>query len=279
MSTEKKPQLHVSMIEMNCEIAFQRRYGKRFGVGDEDEIIPPNVALVTGIATHKSVEDNLRNKIETGKLQPQEQVADTARDAFMGEVQTGMLFTEEEAKDHKRVVANGVATTIALAALHHENLAPTLKPVAVEEKFVIALKGYPYDLSGKIDIREDGVIRDTKTLGKSPAEGAARSLQMAMYSLAEKVRTATKTEPGKLPDRVTLDCLIKTTVPRIVIREAVPDNSWMDPLMRRIERFTEVVQSVKEGRSQFMPVSTTHPWACTEKFCGYARTCPFWSGR
>lgn len=279
MNTEKKPQLHVSMIEMACEIAFQRRYGERFDVGPEDEIIPPGVNQVTGIAVHKSVEDNLRCKMETGRLQPREQVADTARDAFMGEFATGMLFTEEEAKDAKQVVANGVAQTIALAALHHENLAPTLKPLAVEEKFVIALKGYPYDLSGKIDLREKRAISDVKTLGQSPPENAAKSLQMCMYSLAEVVRTKTETEPGKLPEKVQLQCLIKTKTPKIVIREAIPDKTWINPLMRRIERFTEVVQSVKEGRSQFMPVSTTHPWACTEKYCGYARSCQFWSGR
>ena len=183
------------------------------------------------------------------------------------------MLTEDEAVNVNKAFGGAVDQTVALALLHHDNLAPIIKPVAVEEKFVILMgDSYPYDLAGKKDIREAGAIRDTKTKAASPPDGIARSLQMAMYSMAEKVA-------GRgLPKKVYLDFLVKTTTPKVVIREAVPDESWIGPLHRRIERAIKIIQSVKEGKGQFTPADTEH-WCCSRRYCGWHATCPYWSGK
>lgn len=271
-----KPQLHVSMLEMmsRCGIQFQRRYGARFDCWEEEEIMPPGIALVTGISVHKAVEANLRNKmIEGGQLLAREQVATVADEEFRGIWQGGVMLTDDEAINVNKTFGGAVDQTVALALLHHDNLAPIINPVAVEEKFVILMgDGYPYDLAGKKDIREAQAIRDTKTKAATPPDGAARSLQMSMYCMAEKVAKR------GLPKKVYLDFLVKTKTPKVVIREAVPEASWIQPLMRRIERAIEIIQSVKEGKGQFTPADPEH-WCCSRRFCGWHATCPYWSGK
>ena len=190
----------------------------------------------------------------------------------MAESGGGMMLTEDEVLDSKATIGAAIDQTVALSALHYDHLAPTINPLAVEEKFVITLDSYPFDLSGQKDVRELDCIRDTKTKATAPPQDAARSIQMAMYALSEKVIR------GKLPARVCLDFLVKTKTPKIHTREAVPDDSWIDPLFRRIERAAEIIQSVKEGKGQFTPADSEN-WMCSKKWCGYAGTCEFWGGR
>lgn len=271
-----KPQLHVSMLDMlsRCGVQFQRRYGARFDCWQEEEIVPPGIALATGISVHKAVEANLRNKMidSDGQLLPRAQIAEIAENEFRGVWEGGMMFTEDEAANIKKALGVAVDQTIALALLHHDNLAPIIKPVAVEEKFVIVMGNYAYDLAGKKDVREIDAIRDTKTKTASPPADAARSLQMAMYAMAEKVA-------GRgLPSKVYLDFLVKTKTPKVVIREAVPDDSWIQPLFHRIARAIEIIQSVKEGKGQFTPADP-ESWICSRRYCGFATTCPYWSGK
>lgn len=270
-----KPQLHISMLDMmsRCGIQFQRRYGYRFDCWPREEILPPGIALATGISVHKTVEANFKRKMESqGLLLDRQAVADIARDEFHNIWTAGMMLTEDEITDIKRTYGVNLDQTIALSLLHYDNLAPKINPVAVEEKFVITLKDYPYDLAGKKDIREKDCLRDTKTKAASPPADAARSLQMAMYALSEKVAKR------GLPKKVSLDFLIKTKKPKIEIREAVPDDSWIQPLFRRIERACEIIQSVKEGKGHFTPADP-ESWICSQAYCGYARTCPYWSGK
>jgi hypothetical protein len=270
-----KPQLHISMIDQfaRCGIQFQRRYGLRFGIWDKEEIIPPGVALVTGIAVHKAVEDNLKNKMATGHLLAAQQVQDSARDAVQGIWNEGVLLTEDESCQPDVTLGATIDQSVALAVLHHLVAAPKIDPAAIEEKFVISLKGYPYDLSGKKDVREkSGCLRDTKTAAATPPQDAARTMQNAMYSLAEKV------ERGKYPETVTLDYLIKTKTPKYEARMVKPDDAFVQPLLRRVERVTEIIEAVKAGKQALMPADPNH-WCCRSAYCGYSATCPFFSGR
>ena len=275
LTNTHRPQLHISMLNMmsKCGIQFQRRYGARFDCWPEEEIVPPGIALVTGISVHKAVEANLKNKIESeGQLLPRTQVATIADDEFRGVWQGGMMLTEDEAANISKAFGSAVDQTVALALLHYDNLAPVIKPVAIEEKFVIKMDNYPYDLAGKKDIREANAIRDTKTARAKPADDAVRSMQMACYSLAEKIQR------GKLPDSVKHDYLIKTKIPKAITLEAQPTMEWIDPLLRRIERAIEIIQSVKEGKGRFTPADP-ESWICQKKYCGFAVTCPYWSGK
>jgi hypothetical protein len=274
MNNGDKPQLHVSMLDMfsRCPIQFQRRYGARFGIWHEEEIVPPGIALVQGIAVHKSVERDLTTKMESGVLLPDEAIPDVTKDEFELNWGRGLTLTDEEATDIKKSKGDALDMAVALSGLHHSVLAPAIVPLALEERFVIALSGFPFDIAGTKDIREERAIRDTKTKSASPPADVAKSMQMACYSISEKV------ERGAFPEKVYVDALVKTKIPKVVTHEAVPSDDWIQPFLRRMERFSEIIEAVRRG-SQTLSAAPPDHWVCTKKFCGYATTCPFWSGR
>jgi len=272
--SDPKPQLHVSMLNTmtRCGIQFQRRYGERFGIWHQEEILLPGVALLIGSSTHVAVEKTLTYKMETGELPPIQEAQEAARDAVVKATHSEILLTDEEAQDVKKTINSMIDTTVGLTSVYHAHIAPDIEPIAIEEPFVIELKDYPIDLAGRIDCREVGIVRDTKTAARTPKPELAKSLQMAMYSMARKVID------GEYPDKVALDYLVKLKTPKAVTIEALPHDGWIKPLRYRIERFVEIVDAVKSGKQALTPANPDD-WACTKKYCGYAATCPFWSGR
>jgi hypothetical protein len=269
-----KPQLHVSMLDMaaRCGIQLQRRYGARFGIGDKEEIIPPSIALITGIVNHTTAEKNLSNKMETGSLLSLENIKDMARDEFEGLWQGGLMLTDTESVNIKKTHAEAIDKTIALAGLHHTEFAPEVNPVALEEKFVIELEGYPINLAGQKDIVEENAIGDIKTKAQQPGENAAMTMQMGMYAMDFKLKK------GEYPAKVFHQYLVKTKTPKAVYREAVPNDEWIKRMLHRVTRFIEVIDAVKSGKQAFMPADP-ESWICSKTYCGYATTCPFWSGK
>jgi hypothetical protein len=258
----------ISMLQ-RCGEQFRRRYGARFGWADTEEIIPPSVSLVIGINTHKTIEKNLTSKIETGALLPTEEIKDTARDLATKSWDEEILLDPEEVLAKAQVQADSVDTTISLSVLHHEVLAPTLRPKTIERRWVIQLEGFPYDLGGTWDIQEeDGVLRDTKTAAKSPTQNDAdRSDQLTLYSMASKICE------NVAPPYMCVDTLVKLKEPKLITFATTRDQAQNESLLRRIERAAEVIDG---GR--FMPANPTD-WWCNPRFCGYAPTCKFYNGK
>lgn len=292
-----KPQLHVSMLNTlsACGIQFLRRYGHRFGLWEKEEVIPPGIALAIGISTHKSVEENLKHKILNNYFLPREEAIETAVREATGIWQSGVLLTDEEVENMAVARGEMIDMSAALSGLHYDQIAPRLHPVSVEEKWVVELKNYPFDLAGQIDIRESiprsdvqkyeaekagqnpeeplASIRDTKTSGKKPAPEAINSMQMAMYARAHKVLY------GKPPDMISLDYLVKTKTPYAITINGQPSDAAMGPLLARIEQFAVILDAAQRGKVNLFTPAQPDDWRCTQKFCGYSRTCKYWSGR
>lgn len=265
-----KPQLHQSQLSMlaKCGEQYRRRYV-------EGDIVPPGVALLIGSATHRSVERNLRHKAETkGQLLSLDEIGDTVRDDFKSRWDNeGVTLDEIEAvKGTKAVMGEAIDLAIDLAQVHATDLAPIINPISpkhIERKFVVELPGFPFDLAGTIDIQEPDCIRDTKTSGKTLTQSDADgSEQLTFYAIGAHVLDSID-----LPMKVVLDGLIKTKTRKAVTVESVRSQDQVQRLLRRIERAAEIVD-----RGMFMPADPTS-WVCSTKWCGYAHTCPFWSGR
>ncbi len=283
--TDKKPQLHQSDLGMfsRCQMQFMFRKGKQFGIGPENLVLPPGVAAAVGTATHRSVERNLSSMIATGAPLPLDEAQSEARDAFSSEWEGGLMLQDEEADNLSKTQGDAADQAVNLATLHHKEVAPTLKPIAVEKKFVIIRDNEPYDLSGQMDVVEEreshdgegstyNVLRDTKTTGKAPALDAAICPQMAMYSLSHVIET------GVLPALVHLDILFKSKKPKYLERVAKPEQDWITRLLARVDRVTLLIDNWKRGRGAPAPANPDD-WMCTKKWCGYTDKCPFWSGR
>lgn len=270
-ATPKKQQLHWSHINMflRCGEQYRRRYIMK-------EIIPPAVVLHVGSGTHKGVEVNLLHKRDKGELLPVDAVAEATRDAVNERWEKEGVTLD--ADDMDRAIADvrgeAVDTAVALATLHHSELAPKITPQHVERPWVLELSGFPYDLAGQIDIQEKpvngckaGRIRDTKTTNRTPPPSKAdESDQLTMYALAAKVLD------GAIPP-LAMDSLVKTKTPKAVTLETWRTDEDLQVLLRRIEVFSRALD-----RGVFVPAQQDS-WICSAKFCGYAATCPYFRGR
>lgn len=257
-----KPQLHSSHLDTfwMCAHRFELRWMQ--GI-----IVPPNFVsakrLATGTGTHGGVGADLNHVIEAGELLSLDQVQDAARDATNEAwARNGVQpLKEEKGLSEKIVRGEAVDQAIALSSLHHVELAPAIKPTAVERKWVLNTPddwGWGYDLAGAIDVDEESRIIDLKTAGKKPGTTDAHDRdQFVMYSMA-KLKL-----DGVLPI-VEAQYLIKTKTPTYSIQSVTPNGTDHQILLRKIG---VVIAHIRAGL--FPPTSQAN-WWCSLENCGYA---------
>ena len=265
---KRKPQLHPSQMNMlfKCGEQFRRRY-------IENEIIPPNMALIVGSGTHRSQEKDLISKVETGQLLDVEEIDSIATDYIKGEFQNGITLTDEEKEiGIKKVKGQAIDTAVKMARLHHKELAPIIEPKSVdhiERRLLVKMPNHPFDLAGTLDIQEkDDTVRDTKTSKRSPAKGDAdKSFQLTFYALALLIID------GKLPPKMTLDFLVKIKTPKVVVQPTVRTMDHIKVGLRRIETAMKIIEN-----EMWTPADPTS-WICSRDWCGYFQTCPYALGK
>lgn len=261
----EKPHVSASRLNMRekCGEQYRRRY-------IEGEIIPPGISMATGTAVHKVGEKIQVHKLEhDGDILTLEEVKDTARDELVKATEErGLLLNTDERKKGKTVVVGQAQDeSVSLATLYHSELASVINPLSVdslEKKFNIALEGYPYDLTGRIDIEDSLGFRDLKTSGKSAVQAEVdRSLQYTFYALWYWAHHKV------FPKQIVQDTLVKTKVPKyqpIITERGQKD---FDVLYRRLINFCECVEK------GVFPPATPLSWWCSPKWCGYYETCKY----
>lgn len=255
-----KPQLHPSGIVMfgKCGEQFRRRF-------IEGEIKPPSARMVVGSGVDRGVTANLRNKIATGELLPEEQVLDVTRDALAHEWEKGVELSAGEVEEGEaKTKDEAVDKAVRLATLHARALAPTIEPIHVQRQFVIELPDLPFDLAGTLDIQEISRVRDLKTTAKSPDAAAAEvSIQLTAYALAIKV------SDGESPREVALDYLVDLKKPKATTLVATRTDDDYLALLHRGEVIAQAIEA------DIFPPAAADSWVCTERWCGYYRTCRY----
>ena len=262
-----KPKIRNSQLGMleKCGEMYYRRHVL-------GEIVPPSIAMITGTATHKPAENSLIMKADTGEIMSIEEMWETAFKEFGSVWERGgvHLAPEEKGVSLDRLKGLGSDMSVALAGVYHEKLLPVINPkspVHVERKWIIEADGFPYDLTGTIDVEEPGVVRDLKCQGKSPSQGDAdTSEQLTMYALAVAAVT------GEIPE-VAIDALVKLKTPKAVTKRSTRTQADFRSIFARLERFAVIIE-----KGAFMPTNRGN-WWCGPKWCGYALTCKFYSGK
>ncbi len=258
-----KPTLHASDLT-TLDMCQMRYFYRRV----EGIIAPPGIAALVGTSVHKSVQADMTTKIETGKLQDEDYLADLTADFLKAKWSAdGVNPEDEEIKEHgeKKAQALAVDKAVSLSGLHHVHVAPVVAPAHVERKWRLNLEGYPLDLAGTIDLQEQNLnIRDTKTGAKTlPQSDADNSTQLTMYAMAAKVCD------GKLPAKLYLDNLVALKTPKAVTLETTRDEEDIRILLRRVERAIKVIEA-----GNFMPCDPTN-WCHSPRWCGYWSRCPY----
>ena len=248
----------MSMLLHKCGRQFYYRY-------IEGLVIPSGVAAVRGSAVHDGVEHNLRNVMSSGCPAPLEDVLDATRDALHSGWESGVrLLPEEQQSGEDKVRGGAVDEAARLVMAHYHEIAPAIRPVAVERWWELTVPGYPYTVKGRIDIQEESGLRDTKTTGSSPsADAAEKSLQLSWYGLA--LRTLDR----QSPDYVSLDYLVlnKTKVTCKVLQSKRTDQDYR----RALSYYQEACRLIEAG---IFNSADPESWVCSPKWCGFWNLCP-----
>jgi CRISPR/Cas system-associated exonuclease Cas4 (RecB family) len=258
-----KFQLHATALTLwsRCGEAFRRKY-------IENERTPVSVQSAVGTAVHRSSESDLKHKLETATLLPEEAVKDIARDTLVSNWDQVEPSPEdlEEGIDCSR--DRSIDRAVTLASFHHSEVAPSICPTHVEREWVLDIDGLSLQLAGRIDWQEGTrVVGDTKTSTKSPAKDMAdKSLQLSAYALAIKAHEK------KLPDVLRLDYLVMT--PKRGDTKLVQLTSWRtdEDLVPLLERVAQAERQIATG--VFTP-APPDSWWCSAKFCPFFHSCRY----
>ena len=258
-----KPHLSASQLDMisRCPEQWRRRYL-------EGEIIPPGIAALKGKAVHRPAEVNFRQKIETHDDLPVEEFRGLAAAAFEAECLGGYLLTpEEEGRGRSVVLGEAKDATVKMAEFHANNQAPDYQPEFVEQQFRIALPG-AHDLIGVIDMADDARrVVDLKTAGKAKSQSDADgSLQLTAYAAGYRVLA------GEPPAELRLDTIVQTV--KTTRRDVVTTSRGPADFRALAARLNVVERQIESG---IFPPAPAGAWWCSTKFCGYARSCPFFN--
>ena len=242
---------HISATQINMFLRCPAAYAFRYMEG---LIIPPKSALTRGRSVHKAQEVNYRQKIESHLDLPLADIKDAASTEFDLAAQDTEWHPDEKPGQVKD-------EAITLAGLYHQEIAPKVQPEFVEEEVYVTLDS-GINLKGFIDVvQEGGIIRDTKTTGRTPGQDAMdKNLQMTAYSLAYRALL------GKPEEGLRLDYLVNTKTPKVMTLEG--SRTAQD--ITRFERTAaEISRAIQTGI--FYPNQDN--FLCSPEHCGYWAKC------
>jgi len=259
--------IHQSSLNMGlkCAESFRRRYLM-------GEIIPPGIALLRGTGTHKAAEINHQQKIETGQDLPLDDLKDAARDKYVKRAkESGVYLIKEDLSAKDRLLNDGLNDTVRCVETYHKDIAPTIQPIAVEEKIGPIDVGLELPVFLRIDYWEkDNLIRDLKTAAKKWTAGRINTeIQPVLYSLGYLLEF-------NVNPRFRYDITIarrgkdgKPTSTGTDTQEMQATNQDYSALYEKMKAF---IKMLKLGN---FPPCNSNNWWCSERYCGYWHTCAY----
>jgi putative RecB family exonuclease len=246
-----RPHISVSQINMylRCPAQYMFKYIYRIKT-------PARSFLTKGKAIHKGIEHNFRQKKETCQDTKLAEVLEITAAEF-DDLRIDTQWDEEEDPDQIR------EETIALAAMYHSQIAPSIQPDLIEQRITIPLDDeLGWDLLGIIDLGDqEGFIHDTKTSKKSPTAGEAdKSLQLTAYYLLYRAFT------GREPAGCKLDYLVQTKNPKVVSLESKRTE-------REITRFRNIARTVIQAIQSGNYYPNPNSMMCSKDNCDYWELC------
>lgn len=253
--------IHASMLTMPCQKQVEHRYVN--GLKS-----PPGVAAYVGKAVHRSAELDLTRKMQTGELASAEEVRQLAVDAIEAAwtEEAPLLSEEEKEEGETRVKGQAKDKSVRLSDLHHREVAPLVRPEAVELRLRVEDPNFKYAVEGTIDVLDTRkLLLDRKTAAKSPSGNEADgNIQLDIYTML--------LDQHKKPvEMVALDYLVDTKTPKYVRVQAEAAREHHTTLAR-IGAFARLLDS-----GAFQPVNPSGPsgWICQPRWCGFYDTCEF----
>lgn len=227
----------------------------------EGIIIPPGIAAIQGTATDAAVTAGLQSVIDKGADISLDDKKNIAAEVFEKASKEARVWKDDDLGALKD-------QTVSLVAVHHREIAPTIKPRLVQEELV--LETPDYKLAGTVDIVEqDHTLADTKTSRSKYAEDSVNnSAQAAVYSRLYQHKY------GVAPKGFRYDVLVKNKTPTAQRVSGVVTEQNQALLDHRINvALNELRTGIETGVWRLAPEDS---WRCasTGKWCGYLSMCP-----
>jgi hypothetical protein len=232
--------------------------------------VPPGLAMITGSAVDSGSNHNMEQKIKSHEDLPVDDVLDAFATSFEARKHEAELKRGEEPGEFKDRGAR------ALKAFQEE-LAPTIQPAAVQDKALLTIPNFGFDLMVVPDIIQEGpegpedkeVVRDMKFSGKSP-DGVksgniilrpAHYLQIVCYALARSNMTEKPIVQGFIDYCVGTKTTAKAIAAPISFSER--DFKYVQSMIGLAARQIELKVFPPNRQNQM----------CSRKFCGYWEMC------
>jgi len=210
---------------------------------------PKNSSLALGLAVHRALEVNFREKMETHEDLDTAGVVMLFRDAWMEQAGQTQFMPDESQHDIRR-------TGERLVAKYMDEVAPQVEPVAVEMDVQGEISGVP--VRGRVDLLDEGGrLIDIKTASRRPSwVSPDYAFQLATY------RQITPGASGE----VRIDSLVKTVNPQIVQQSYTVGDADV--------RATKVLfPMVQEAMGSGMYCPNRQSLLCSHKHCGFSKQC------
>ena len=254
--TVEKKQLHWTYLQDLLRCGEKFRLKRIEGVYE-----PSTVRLISGRAVHRFAKTALNDGLPDKKEEWAKDVTRTAFESIWGgedEVRPDNGSTIKASK------ALGVDRALACSLAWIDEVLPTIgKAEAVEWPWVLKCGGYPFDLSGTIDLVDLGEygesVRDLKTKTKSPNKNEANeSDQLTLYAFARSQHTK------KNVASVGLDCLVALKGGVKYVKQVSGRDRMDYQLFLRI--FEAACKTIEAGI--YLPCQHSD-WWCSPIYCGY----------
>lgn len=222
----------------------------------------PNTAMSLGVTIHAALEHNFKQKILTRRDLPVNQVTEYFREEWRKAVET-TLFDPDEDTSPETIMDQGVE----LITKYQDEIAPTIQPKFIEQKFSVRLPGMMRDVIGYIDLIDiDDIIVDHKTSKADPKlDNLAKDFQLTLYKIAFRKRH------GRNPGGLRYDYLVRkirkgqllTSITQVAVERTEAQE------MMLVSAFSTVEKGL--NLKLFFPNPTF--FGCSAAGCGYWNMC------
>ncbi len=206
-------------------------------------------SLALGLAVHRALELNFREKLETHEDLDTAGIVMIFRDAWMEQVGQTQFTKDESQHDIRRIGER-------LVAKYMDEVAPQIEPAAVEMDVHGEISGVR--VRGRVDLLDiNGRLIDIKTASRRPSSVSPDyAFQLATY------RQITPGASGE----VRIDSLVKTATPQLVQQSYTVGQQDL--------RATKVLfPMVQEAMGSGMYCPNRQSLLCSQKYCSFWKQC------
>lgn len=258
MSSRRKISISALQRYWQCPVNWRKRYiDKPAGYNSI------TTAMLRGTAAHAAIEVALNNRL--GGHSVDGFIPAISIESAVDKEWPKIALTPDEAMVGIEAIRESViADATRIAKFYVESEVPSIKPIGVETAFCLHLPGCErWEVIGRIDVVEDGRIRDIKTAARCPdIDVAEHSDQLALYALAYFAET------GKMCEELQLDYIIPSTRIHSVIRKTTRSKEQLGQLCWRIAATLQAVEA-----EVYHPAQRGKYGQCKKQACSFYDQC------